>query len=292
MDNHAVRNSTSNDETAMSCEAFRPFMDPYVDGEFDERDAAEMEAHLDACEECRAEVEERLRIKEALKDSERPCCPDALRQQIMCGLKEQRREPGDREGGREEEGEGRSGWAYAAATVPAAAGLALVLWFFPALTVAPASSGQLPVVEQTVEWHRNNLPVEISSPQRNHVAEWFRGKVDFPVRLPEFGESRVELIGGRLAHVQDRRAAYVAYEVDGARLSVMMFHGDGVKVPTNRIRRIAGQDVAVLNNKGFGVAVMRNHGITYAMTSDLPDRELVDVLVSALESQSKRQAAQ
>jgi anti-sigma factor RsiW len=262
----------------MSCDGFRPFIDAYVDGEFDERESAEMEAHLERCDACRKEVEQRLRLKEALQQSgKKQTCPEALKKDILERLECHRVEESANGGSN------RRRWTYAASLIPLAAGIALVFTFYPALTVAPAASGQLPVVEQTVDWHRNELPVEIRSSERTHVARWFRGKVDFPVRLPEFRDSRVELLGGRLAHIKDRRAANVSYKVGDSRLSVMIFHGDELKVPAARIRSIGNQDVAIYNSHGYGVALMQNHGITYAMTSDLPEKHLIDLVASSLD---------
>jgi anti-sigma factor RsiW len=269
----------------MSCEGFRPFIDAYVDGEFDERESAEMEAHLERCDACRTEVEHRLRLKEALQETgKQQSCPEALKKNILDRI-ESHRVPDSAGSGASK----RRRWTYAASLIPLAAGIALVFTFYPALTVAPAASGQLPVVEQTVDWHRNDLPVEIRSAERAHVARWFRGKVDFPVRLPDFRDSRVNLLGGRLAHIKDRRAANVSYDVGDSRLSVMIFHGDKLKVPTARIQRIGNQDVAIYNSHGYGVAIMQNHGITYAMTSDLPENDLIELVASSLDHPDKKQ---
>ncbi|MFB6262136.1 MAG: hypothetical protein ABEL76_00735, partial [Bradymonadaceae bacterium] len=81
---------------------------------------------------------------------------------------------------------------------------------------------------------------------------------------------------------RNRRAAYVSYRADGSDLSVMVFRGEGLRVPTERIREIGGREVAVLSNDGYGVAVMQNDGITYTMTSDLRREKLVDLVSNTL----------
>ena len=139
------------------------------------------------------------------------------------------------------------------------------------------------MVENTVEWHSGDFPIEVTGPQPREVARWFRGKVDFPVRLPTFKSKSVRLIGGRIAHVNNRRAAYALYDVDGARLSVMIFHGDDLKVPGDKVRHVSGRDVAVLNSRGYEVAVLQDDGITYTMTSDLPEEEMLELVGTSLQ---------
>ena len=261
----------------MNCQEFQIFADAYVDGEFDERDRGEAEAHIRGCAECRTQVEMRFRLKDQLKQvMGQTRAPEALRSRIVaqleqaeCAARRQRL---------------RQSPAVRVAIVagPLAASIILVLAFLPEFTVTPAASEQVPMVESTVDWHRGNLPIEVTGPQNAEVARWFRGKVDFPVRLPTFQSPRVRLVGGRIAHVKDRRAAYALYDIDGARLSVMMFHSDNLKVPGDRIRKIDGQDVAVLNSHGYEVAVLQDNGITYTMTSDLPEKELLELVSSSL----------
>lgn len=260
----------------MNCQEFQIFADAYVDGEFDERDRGEAEAHISGCAECRAQVEMRFRFKEQLKQvmgEER--APEALRSRIVAQLEQAEC------AARRERFLQHPAMRVAIVAAPLAASVILVLAFLPELTVTPAASEQLPVVESTVDWHRGDLPIEVTGPQNAEVARWFRGKVDFPVRLPAFQSSKVRLIGGRIAHVKDRRAAYAVYDIDGARLSVMMFHSDNFKVPGDRIRKIDGQDVAVLNSKGYEVAVLQDNGITYTMTSDLPEHEMLELVSSS-----------
>src|SRR5690606_11806882 len=79
------------------------------------------------------------------------------------------------------------------------------------------------VVEETLDWHRRRLPMEVTGPHGDEVQVWFRGKVDFPVRVPQFRHANVALLGGRLAKVGDNKAALLTLEVDQRKLSVLAF---------------------------------------------------------------------
>lgn len=266
----------------MKCEDARQFVDAYVDGEFGERERAEFDVHIEACEPCRQEVEGRIELKDVIKKTCRcGAAPDELRARIMGELRvvsAQETRAGSR----------RKMVHYVAAAVPLAGAIAVVLavvtpeWFAVDESAASEQLQRLPAVQHTVEWHRGDFPVEVTGPATEAVTGWFRGKVDFPVRLPAFDAEQVQLVGGRIAHVDDKRAAYALYDVGGARLSVMMSHDDKVAVPAADIERIEGRDVAFLNLRGYEVAILRNNGITYTMTSDLSHPEMVDLVQAAL----------
>lgn len=133
-----------------------------------------------------------------------------------------------------------------------------------------------------MDWHVGNYPIEVTGPDSARVTHWFRDKVDFPVRLPQFAGRQVNLLGGRIAHVADRRAAYLVYEVDGVRLSVLVFDGEGLTIPSDRIREVGGRDVALLNNKGYEVAVLQDGGVTYTLTSELSEPAFVELVAASL----------
>ncbi len=261
----------------MRCEDYERFIDAYIDEEFGERERADMEAHLDHCPCCREKVQCQLKFKEHMRahlGGER--APEALKARVLEGLAAC--EKSEREARRRFPSASRVGWVAG----PLAAMVALVV-VMPELTVAPAVSGQAPVIDHTVDWHRGNFPLEVTTASSDEAQEWFEGKVDFSVRLPQFGDQRVNLLGGRIAHIEDRRAALVLYEVEGERLSVILFDGDGLTVPRGTVRRVEDRDIVWLNQKGYGVAVLQDQGVTYAMTSDLPEERFLALVSSAIE---------
>lgn len=264
----------------MTCDDLKPFVDVYIDNEFDDRERAEFEAHLEYCEECRREVDAQVQFKQQFKAAlSTEQAPEALKSSILSALQVESAQLHERASSKTRRQRTRQAKYLAA---PAAAAIATML-LLPAFTVAPASSNQTPIAEQTVDWHRGDYPLEVNGPDANHVSRWFHGKVDFPVRLPHFSNQDTKLVGARIAHVQDRRAAYVLYELaNGDRMSVMMFNGDGLEVPTDKIQHIAGRDVAMLNANGYDVAVMHNNNVTYTVTTELAHQDFTQMLEDSL----------
>jgi anti-sigma factor RsiW len=68
--------------------------------------------------------------------------------------------------------------------------------------------------------------LEIASADPTIVSNWFRGRVPFPVRIPQLAD--VYLLGGRLCPLLGQQAALVFYECEGKRLSLFTLAGEAI----------------------------------------------------------------
>lgn len=152
--------------------------------------------------------------------------------------------------------------------------------------------GPEPIVQEAVTWHQRDVPVEVTGPSDRRVRRWFHGKVNFPVRLPRFENnhvSEVNLLGARLSNVREKQAAYVIYEANGSKLSVMVFNRSRNNHPARRAARKADvvraaamrRPVYFQNANGYNVAVVEDNGVTYSITSELPREEMVELVDAA-----------
>jgi mycothiol system anti-sigma-R factor len=244
------------------------FVDTYLDGEFAESDRRELEAHLAACEPCRRRVQTQAEWKVAIKAAApREPAPSALRARVMARLPS--------EPAREKLPPWRF-WAGRVLPASTAAGILAML-----VLSRLQWSG---VAADVVAKHRRNLPLEaIGSSEQ--VKRWYADKVDFPVRPPSFAAApRVQLRGGRLADIHDRQAAYLVYDLDGNRVSVFIF--DPGRLPpfgvAARQERIGNREVYFDRERGTNVALYRDQGVGYAITSDLDEDQMVKLVSSAV----------
>ena len=122
--------------------------------------------------------------------------------------------------------------------------------------------------------------MEVHSADPAAAASWFRGKVDFPVRIPRLDLKNASFQGARLSHVRDRQAAHMTYTVDGHRVTLMIFHTDDIAVRGGELVRVSGRDVLLGRRRGFNVAVMLDGDMAYAFSSDLPRGRLLEVVRS------------
>jgi anti-sigma factor RsiW len=246
----------------MTCESSRKYIDTYVDGELEAGLMLEVEAHLEGCGSCAAL--ERLRRdtrREIAALGARTRAPEHLRRRVLSRSARRRRR--------------RLFAAVAAVPLAAAAALLLVL----AVNGSGAGDEQLAeVVDDVVQRHVRELPMEVRGPDPALAASWFRGKVDFPVRDPGLRLTGASFEGARVSSVRSSQAAQMVYTVDGHRVSLMIFPAGRVSVEGARVIRDGDVEFFVGRRNGYNVAVFFDGDLAYAVSSDLPVPRLISLL--------------
>jgi anti-sigma factor RsiW len=151
----------------------------------------------------------------------------------------------------------------------------------PASLSQTAAAPQRQVVEYVAQQHARSLPLEVSGSDADSVSQWFRGKVDFAVTPPAFHSDSIKLVGGRLSHVGDEQAAYLVYEQRGRPVTVVVFPDDQ-QIPFGGVeQRAGGRDVYLGQSLGYNVAMWRQGGVNYAVSSDLDQRDMIQLVSTA-----------
>ncbi len=245
----------------MKCREIKKLLDAYVDGELETGRMIEVDTHLEECEGCRAQVLVKRRLKSELFDISRAQAPAHLKQQILVLSNRRRRL--------------RTVTALAAGPLAAAAAL-LIVFALPEDQVAdePLTA----VVEDIVERHARELPMEVEGTDPKQAASWFRGKVDFPVHAPKLNLQQASFRGARLSNVRSHQAAHMTYNVDGRRLTVMIFNPRTAMLRGGQPVKVGNRDVLLGRRNGYNVAVFLDGDMAYALSSDLPRDRLLEVV--------------
>lgn len=255
----------------MDCTELRRSVDAYVDGEFDESERAEAEAHLARCPACHAFAERHARARHAirakLKEAMGPQvpagrAPEGTRERIRAAIAHQRRPLW------------RRATLPAAAAAACAAGVAVVL---------SLHGGDEALVNDAVAWHNRDLPLEVTTASAGPDAiwSWFDGKLDFHPAPPRFHHD-VRMIGARLSQLREWPAAYVRYALPGGEAGLFI-----VDDPTGRFDaggrayHVGGHVVHVVSARGYNVAIWRRHEIVYSLVSDLDEQQLFQLVRTA-----------
>jgi len=245
----------------MNCEETRSYIDTFVDGELDPALMIGVEGHLRGCETCHARSRLADRSRQALRDLPREAASDLLRrkvERIVDGSHQRRRR-----------------LLFAAAPLAAAAGL-LIAVALPGL--GGGDEALAAVVDDVVERHVRELPMEVSTDDPQQASSWFRGKVDFPVRAPSFRMQQASFRGARLSNVRADPAAHMSYDVDSHRVSLMIFHPRSpVRLEGGQLVEVGGRQVLVGRRNGYNVAVLLEGDMAYALSSDLPRGRLLEL---------------
>jgi hypothetical protein len=257
----------------------------FVDSELEPTAALELEAHLASCAPCatqRAFVGSlKMEIKRELAPASAPAHLRARIEEALSTVPV------------EIDSEARPTSHVWAIALSVAASVLLVLGSVintdrgPSQSYAGVVSHPLDVVREVVDRHKDHLPVEISTPEPERAASWFRDKVGFRVRGVEFTEPRVHFEGARMAQVGNNLAARLYYRVGDSQLTVVMFKPthpiDKVLSSDNGVMRVrvSGREVPYRKLQGYTVPIVQEDGIVYAFTGDMDERRLLQLVATA-----------
>jgi len=263
--------------TTSECRTVEPFIEAYVDGEFEPREAAELERHLAACPECGGKAKAQVGFKQALRRSAAATrAPAGLRDSIRARLADP---DAFEDGPRARSRGGTAGIAIAAAVAGA------VVWFaaggLSRPLFGPRQLGH-PLLEDGVALHARTLPLDYVGSDVAKVQRWLQGKLDFGVHLPVFDRGPA-LQGVRLSTVRARQAAAVSYQMPQAqarRVTLLIVDDPEERMP-GTARRVADREVWLSHSRGYNVVSWRKGEIVYSLISDLDERDVLDLVRAA-----------
>ena len=235
-----------------TCAELQPLLRDAGRGRLEPDRAAVVSAHLATCAACRTVSDEERALDQLLEEKlpQRPASL-ALKRRLSARLPPVAPAP-----------VGRTRRA-ALIALPLAACAALVLVLRPRLEprdplVAEAIADHLRVVYR-------EQPVDVESGGPHRVKPWFTGRLDFAVPQVYGGDQEFSLVGGAVALFQDRKAALLVYKRQLHTISLFVFPGDGLTLPS---------DPRLRQSRGFSVVLWRQGDLGYALTSDLNGGEL------------------
>ena len=126
--------------------------------------------------------------------------------------------------------------------------------------------------------HITNIPeaAQILSSEPISVEDWFRGKVDFMVKVPELRGATLR--GGRLCRIKNHRIALLFYEKDKKPISLFIMDDSLADLSSIGKAEIHGKKVHYQSEKGCNLIFWREKGVLYAMVSDMRQEELIHLI--------------
>jgi mycothiol system anti-sigma-R factor len=252
----------SREAGALRCAGIQRFVDCYLDGEFAERDRGEFEAHLAECESCRAKVRVQAEWKKQIKAAApHEKAPASLRNRIKRSVAKETR-PAQMSWRK---------WAVRVMPVAAASGMLL--------TLIVSKVQWSPVAADVIAKHQKQLPIEVTG-GADQLKKWYADKVDFPVRPLDLPHAALR--GGRLTNIGDKQAAYLVYDFNGDKVSVFVFDPSDLPMEAQRKAVIKNREVFFDQERGYNVALFRDHGVGYAIASDLDSDKMMQLVSGAV----------
>jgi mycothiol system anti-sigma-R factor len=250
----------------MNCSTVGSWVDALLDGELDPKNAAEVEAHLEACPACKQRYEAQRALSSNLRRLDPGyAAPESLRRRITAGLEVAQAdsmEPGSaRSAAAGQRGPARwfvlAGWPVALA---ASALLASVLL-----------QQRSQVADEVVAAHVRSLLADhlndVVSSSHHTVKPWFAGKINFAPPVPDLSSQGFELVGGRLDYLEHQQVAALVYRKHGHIINVLasLPGRDTVSLPqTARVQ-------------GYSLRSWKQAGLNLVAVSDIDPVELANL---------------
>jgi anti-sigma factor (TIGR02949 family) len=255
----------------MDCRTATNLLQAYLDGELDRDEARALEAHVDACADCRAEQDRLDALRRALRDgSLRHAAPAALRARIAASAQvlcdEAGTTPTQSAAMPRARARIRVPWLnLAAACVLAFAAGAVSLGAWNAMR-APQADASAQLAHDLFSSHWRALaaasPFDVASSDRHTVKPWFAGKVAQSPSVRDFADAGFPLAGGRVDYVGGTRVPVLVYR-----------HGQHV-IDVYVLPPGAPALAAPQRERGYSIAPATLAGERAAIVSDADPQEL------------------
>jgi anti-sigma factor RsiW len=224
----------------------------YIDNELEPQECTPVAAHLRECATCSRELANVVRLKRATQQAGRRfTAPAALQRKIMQQVsvaKPQR------------------WWTRVMVIAPA---LAAVLLVVISLGVFQRERG-VAFCRELTDLHVSTLasanPVEVASSDRHTVKPWFAGRLPFTFNVPELQGSSYDLIGGRMAYIDQSPAAQLIFKYREHRISVFI------------VQQAAVGQRGVHPPANFTLTTWRANGLAYFLVTDASPDSVTDLV--------------
>ncbi|MBU8894470.1 transmembrane regulator PrtR [Corallococcus sp. H22C18031201] len=248
----------------MTCQELDRLLYPYLDGEFQPEERLDFEAHLSHCAPCQRRVDEERGMRQMLRRAARHSvprmqAPASLRSGIQLGLQREQR--------RAQVGQWLRVGAVALVMVTTGGG-----W-----VAFQSGLRQRASVEEAVQRHTRNRPLEFVAGTPEMIEGWFNDKVDHRVTLPHL--PRMRPVGARFSTLNGQEVVYVSYETlpdrttePQRRVGVFVYPADGRKVKVEEPPTV--EMVGLDSSAGYNVVTLRENEITYELVTDMNEADI------------------
>jgi anti-sigma factor RsiW len=249
----------------ITCKSALSLMEPYLDGELDAAQKAEVEAHLNECADCPATYRRLSELGTDLRTlAPRYTAPAHLERRILSGVrKEARTKPAWFRPS--------NAWALAASVLLAvSAG-----WNLKLLQSQKNNTGNTTanttanrtgeVAQEIVSSHVRSLIgahlLDVPSTEQHTVKPWFNGKLDYAPDVKDLAAAGFPLIGGRVDYIDRRPVAALVYKRREHVINLFVWPSSSP---------LAAPAAA----NGFNLVAWDKAGMNYCAISDLNQDEL------------------
>ena len=230
----------------MSCDWQMELLAAYLDGELASDEATPLMQHLQECPHCAARIAELVNLRRRLAAAKSRFTPDpafkSRMQQMISPQPKKRLIPLQ--------------WIAVAAC----------LAFMVATIEWRQYSLRTETLREVADLHISALasanPVDVVSTDRHTVKPWFQGRIPFTFNLPEFAGTGFDLVGGKMAYLQQQPGAQLIVAMNQHKISVLILK------ETSESSRLFAFPGGLENRDTFNTVTWVSHGLRFVVVGD------------------------
>jgi anti-sigma factor RsiW len=264
-----------------SCSDYKIMIQLYVDHELTGSDLQDLLSHLEACGNCRREVEELKAFSTQIRGA-RPLftAPASLRERILTQTANQQEErkktPAEtgiiRQFKKPESTQLSQNRSWLPAAIAAMLCLAAGITF--SILHSRAEANAMSFVDTAIVAHRGitdtSMALDVRSNSPKVVSDWFTNKVPFSFRMPNAGiasedTANYQLTGGRLLTFGGEQAALVAFQMHGDMISILISSERKANAMGGSVTYSNGIRFHSNDRDNFHVVTWENKHLVYAL---------------------------
>jgi anti-sigma factor RsiW len=238
----------------ITCKSALSLLEPYLDGELDAAQKAEVEAHLNQCASCTAAYRRLSELGTDLRTLQpRYTAPEHLQKRVLSAVRKEAR--------------GRQGWRLRpsnAWAIAASVLLAVSLGWNVKLLQSPKNPAT-ELAQEIVSSHVRSLIgahlLDVPSTEQHTVKPWFNGKLDYAPDVKDFAAAGFPLIGGRVDYIDRRPVAALIYKRREHVINLFVWPSNSPLAAPESVN-------------GFNLVAWNKAGMNYCAISDLNEAEL------------------
>jgi anti-sigma factor RsiW len=242
----------------MTCKSAVSLIEPYIDGELDASQKAEVEQHLNECPNCLGIHQKLSGLGTDLTTfAPRYDAPDRLRERVLSSV---------REAAAAKPRPTVIQWPARPWAIAATVLLAVSIGWNVVLLRSPSHKGaESEVAQEVVSSHIRSLIgdhlLDVPSTDQHNVKPWFNGKLDYSPDVKDFAAEGFPLIGGRVDYIDHRPVAALVYKRRLHVINLFVWPSNSPQAEPEA-------------RSGFNLVVWSNTGMNYCAVSDLNQAEL------------------